>query len=145
MSPLVSGPDGPASSPGEASDRVSPAEALLLASVFLIAACGLAYELAAGSLASYLLGDSVLQFSTVIGSYLFALGIGSYLSRFVQRQLVAQFLRVELLVADAAWLRSLLLRLGPSVRAVDPPELASSATEAAREALAAYQHARPLR
>ena len=48
MSPLVSGPDGPASSPGEASDRVSPAEALLLASVFLIAACGLAYELAAG-------------------------------------------------------------------------------------------------
>jgi spermidine synthase len=99
LSPLVSGPDGPASSPGEASDRVSPAEALLLASVFLIAACGLAYELAAGSLASYLLGDSVLQFSTVIGSYLFALGIGSYLSRFVQRQLVAQFLRVELLVA----------------------------------------------
>ena len=41
----------------------------------------------------------MLQFSTVIGSYLFALGIGSYLSRFVQRQLVAQFLRVELLVA----------------------------------------------
>ena len=29
MSPLVSGPDGPASSPGEASDRGSPAEALL--------------------------------------------------------------------------------------------------------------------
>ncbi len=79
--------------------RVSLAEALLLASVFLIAACGLAYELAAGALASYLLGDSVLQFSTVIGAYLFALGIGSYLSRFVERQLVAQFLRIELLVA----------------------------------------------
>ena len=56
--------------------KVSLAEALLLTSVFLIAACGLAYQLAAGSLASYLLGDSVLQFSTVIGSYLFALGIG---------------------------------------------------------------------
>ncbi len=78
---------------------VSPAEVLLLVSAFVIAACGLAYELAAGSLASYLLGDSVLQFSTVIGAYLFALGIGSYLSRFVQHQLVAQFLRVELLVA----------------------------------------------
>ncbi|MBB5203580.1 spermidine synthase [Inhella inkyongensis] len=81
------------------SQRVSVPEALLLFSVFLIAACGLAYELAAGALASYLLGDSVLQFSTVIGSYLFALGIGSYLSRFVERQLVAQFLRIELLVA----------------------------------------------
>ena len=35
----------------------------LLASVFVVAACGLVYELAAGALASYLLGDSVLQFS----------------------------------------------------------------------------------
>lgn len=78
--------------------RVSLPEALLLASVFLVAACGLAYELAAGALASYLLGDSVLQFSTVIGSYLFALGIGAWLSRFFERQLIAVFLRVELMV-----------------------------------------------
>ena len=49
----------------------------LLFSVFVIASCGLAYELIAGALASYLLGDSVLQFSTVIGTYLFAMGIGS--------------------------------------------------------------------
>ena len=78
--------------------RISPAEVTLLASVFLIAACGLVYELAAGALASYLLGDSVLQFSTVIGAYLFAMGLGSWLSRFVERQLVAQFLGIELLV-----------------------------------------------
>ena len=78
--------------------RVAPAEIALLASVFVIAACGLVYELAAGALASYLLGDSVLQFSTVIGSYLFAMGIGSWLSRFLDRQLVGHFLRIELLV-----------------------------------------------
>ncbi|MFT3818464.1 MAG: polyamine aminopropyltransferase [Rubrivivax sp.] len=78
--------------------RPSPAELALLASVFVVAACGLVYELAAGALASYLLGDSVLQFSTVIGTYLFAMGIGSWLSRFVERQLVAQFLAIELLV-----------------------------------------------
>ena len=78
--------------------RVSLAELTLLASVFVVAACGLVYELAAGALASYLLGDSVLQFSTVIGCYLFAMGIGSWLSRFIERQLVAQFLRIELLV-----------------------------------------------
>lgn len=77
---------------------IAPAEVALLASVFVVAACGLLYELAAGTLASWLLGDSVLQFSTIIGAYLFALGIGSYLSRFVVRQLVATFLRVELLV-----------------------------------------------
>ncbi|HEY0955081.1 MAG TPA: polyamine aminopropyltransferase [Roseateles sp.] len=80
------------------SSRVSAAEALLLVSVFFIAACGLVYELAAGALASYLLGDSVLQFSTVIGVYLFAMGLGSWLSRFVERQLVGVFLQVELLV-----------------------------------------------
>lgn len=85
--------------PAAPAGGVSLAEVLLLASAFVIAACGLAYELAAGSLASYLLGDSVLQFSTVIGSYLFALGIGSFLSRYVQQQLIAQFLRIELLVA----------------------------------------------
>jgi spermidine synthase len=74
-------------------------EVALLASVFVIAACGLLYELAAGALASYVLGDSILQFSTVIGAYLFAMGIGSYLSRFFDRQLPAHFLRIELLVA----------------------------------------------
>lgn len=78
--------------------RATPGEVALLASVFVVAACGLVYELAAGALASYLLGDSVLQFSTVIGTYLFAMGLGSWASRLVERQLVAQFLRIELLV-----------------------------------------------
>jgi spermidine synthase len=78
--------------------QVSPGELALLVSVFVVAACGLVYELAAGALASYLLGDSVLQFSTVIGAYLFAMGLGSWLSRWIERQLVAQFLRIELLV-----------------------------------------------
>ncbi|MDB5930142.1 MAG: polyamine aminopropyltransferase, partial [Polaromonas sp.] len=76
-----------------------PLEVALLASVFVVAACGLVYELAAGALASYLLGDSVLQFSTIIGTYLFAMGIGSWLSRFFERQLPAHFLRIELMVA----------------------------------------------
>src|SRR5437016_3000939 len=70
----------------------------LLISVFAIATCGLVYELIAGTLASYLLGDSVTQFSTIIGAYLFAMGIGSYLSKFIQRQEVAIFIQVELLV-----------------------------------------------
>ncbi len=75
-----------------------PVELALLVSVFIVAACGLLYELAAGAIASYLLGDSILQFSTIIGSYLFAMGIGSWLSRYFERQLAAHFLRIELLV-----------------------------------------------
>ncbi len=70
----------------------------LLFSVLIIASCGLIYELIAGALASYLLGDSVTQFSTVIGTYLFAMGIGSYLSRYIGRGLIAKFIVIELLV-----------------------------------------------
>ena len=76
-----------------------PIDIALLISVFVVAACGLLYELAAGALASYVLGDSVLQFSTIIGTYLFAMGVGSWLSRYFDRQLPAHFLRIELLVA----------------------------------------------
>jgi spermidine synthase len=83
---------------GAAPAPIRPAEVALLASVFVVAACGLVYELVAGTLASYLLGDSILQFSTVIGTYLFAMGVGSWLSRYLERQLVAHFLRIELLV-----------------------------------------------
>ncbi|RYX94055.1 MAG: polyamine aminopropyltransferase [Comamonadaceae bacterium] len=82
-----------------AARRPRPVEVALLASVFVVAACGLVYELAAGALASYVLGDSVLQFSTIIGTYLFAMGVGSWLSRFFDRQLPAHFLRIELMVA----------------------------------------------
>ena len=84
---------------------------VLFLSVFLIAACGLIYELIAGTLASYLLGDSVFQFSTIIGSYLFAMGIGSYLSKFLSRGLVARFVSVELMVGLIGGFSSSLLFL----------------------------------
>jgi spermidine synthase len=70
----------------------------LLFSVFIIASCGLVYELIASTLASYLLGDSVTQFSTIIGTYLFSMGIGSYLSRYLGKGLVRKFVLIELFV-----------------------------------------------
>lgn len=85
--------------------------AALLATVLLIAACGLIYELVAGALASYLLGDSVTQFSTVIGTYLFAMGVGSWLSRFVGRGLAARFIAIEIMVGVVGGFSSALLFL----------------------------------
>jgi spermidine synthase len=70
----------------------------LLFSVAVIATCGLVYELIAGALASYLLGDSITQFSFIIGAYLFSMGIGSYLSKFVTKKLLATFISIEFLV-----------------------------------------------
>lgn len=72
---------------------------LLFLNVFIIATCGLVYELLAGTLASYVLGDSVTQFSLIIGIYLFAMGIGSYLSRFIERHLAEKFIDIEYAVA----------------------------------------------
>ena len=83
----------------------------LFLTVLLIAACGLIYELVAGALASYLLGDSVMQFSTVIGTYLFAMGIGSWLSRFIGRCVIARFVAIELMVAVVGGFSSTLLFL----------------------------------
>ena len=71
----------------------------LLASAFVVATCGLIYELLAGTLASYLLGDSVTQFSTIIGAYLFAMGVGSWCSRYVRHNETAVFVRAEVLIA----------------------------------------------
>ncbi len=71
----------------------------LLGSVFVIAACGLVYELIAAAASTYLLGDSITQFSVVIGVYLAAMGVGSYASRYVVSGLVARFIDIELMIA----------------------------------------------
>ena len=72
---------------------------ILFLNVLIVATCGLVYELLAGTLASYVLGDSVTQFSLVIGIYLSALGVGAWLSRFVDQGLARCFIEVELGVA----------------------------------------------
>lgn len=71
----------------------------LIISVFIVASCGLAYELIMAALASYLLGDSILQFSSIIGLYLFAMGIGAHLTRYISdADALKRFIEIELLV-----------------------------------------------
>jgi spermidine synthase len=67
--------------------------------VLIVATCGLVYELLVATLASYVLGDSVTQFSLIIGIYLSALGVGAWLSRFVEQGIARRFVEVELAVA----------------------------------------------
>ena len=84
---------------------------VLFLNVLIIATCGLVYELLAGTLASYVLGDSVTQFSLIIGIYLFALGVGAWLSRFIDTGLARKFIEVELGVALLGGLSAPLLFL----------------------------------
>jgi len=71
----------------------------LRATVFAVAGCGLVYELLASTVASWVLGDAVLQFSIIIGGYLSALGVGSLLSGSIRDQLAKRFVQIELVIA----------------------------------------------
>jgi spermidine synthase len=85
--------------PLDANFQPPPSErfaAALLAMVLIIATAGLVYELCMAAVASYLLGDSVRQFSLIIGVYLSALGLGAYLSRFVGKDVARVFVDVEI-------------------------------------------------
>lgn len=85
---------------------------ILILSVFVVASCGLAYELIAGALSSYLLGDSIFQFSTIIGCYLFAMGVGAHVSKYVKDDdVLARFVDIELGVGLIGGLSAALLFL----------------------------------
>ncbi len=73
--------------------------ATLLIAVLIISICALTYELIVATLSSYLLGDSVTQFSFTIGFFLFAMGIGSLISRKIKRHTLRWFIIVEFSVA----------------------------------------------
>jgi spermidine synthase len=83
----------------ESGDRRAAASRLvLLASIFAIAVCGLVYELVAGTLSSYLLGNSVLYFSLTIGIFLCAMGVGSFCSKYFNSHLLSWFALTEILI-----------------------------------------------
>lgn len=70
----------------------------LLFAVFIIAICGIIYELIIGAISSYLLGDSVKQYSITIGLFMSAMGIGSYLTKRFKHNLFDTFVMIELLI-----------------------------------------------
>jgi spermidine synthase len=78
---------------------MNPFPLLVYLTILVVATCGLIYEFIAGTLTSYLLGNSITQFSIVIGVFLSALGLGAWLSRFVQREVARRFIEVELSAA----------------------------------------------
>ncbi len=90
---------------------------VLLVSIMVVALCGIAYELIIASVSSYLLGNSVYQFSLTIGFFMFAMGVGSWLSKFLDDQLVRNFITIEIVISLVGGVCSLLLFMAfPMVR-----------------------------
>lgn len=89
-----------------------PDSRLLLFSVLVVATCGLVYELITATMASYLLGDTVTQFSLVIGVYLSAMGLGSWLSKSVVKRIHDRFITIQLIIAIIGGFSAAALFLG---------------------------------
>lgn len=60
--------------------------------------CSIIYELLISTVSSYFLGDSVKQFSIIIGFYLAFMGVGSWLSRYFKKDLLFSFVWIEILL-----------------------------------------------
>ncbi|TJZ42253.1 polyamine aminopropyltransferase [Streptomyces piniterrae] len=72
---------------------------LVLAVVFVCAACGLVYELELVALATYLVGDSVTQASVVLSVMVFAMGGGALLAKRLRCRAAVGFGTVEAALA----------------------------------------------
>ncbi len=92
---------------------------ILLVSILIIALCGLAYQLIIGTVSSYLLGNSVYQFSLTIGLFMFSMGVGSYVSKLLRGDLVENFISIEIAISLVGGISSIVLFMAfPMVRAL---------------------------
>lgn len=72
---------------------------VLIFSTLIAGVCSIVYELLIATTSSYFLGDSIKQFSLVIGFYMAAMGLGSYLSRLISDgKLLLYFISAEILL-----------------------------------------------
>ncbi|MFB6596659.1 polyamine aminopropyltransferase [Streptomyces diastaticus] len=85
------------------------ARLLVLATVFVCAACGLVYELELVALASYLMGDSVTQASVVLSVMVFAMGVGALLAKRLRCRAALGFGVVEAILALVGGVSALVL------------------------------------
>ncbi|SEQ68212.1 spermidine synthase [Streptomyces sp. yr375] len=102
IEPHVSAPPGPPPSwrgPARLPVRPDTGRLLVLACVFVCAACGLVYELELVAIASYLTGDSVTQASVVLSVMVFAMGLGSLAAKRLRRFAAAGFGALEATLA----------------------------------------------
>ena len=84
--------------PENSSKLKQPSDSLLLMSVCMIAICAIVYELVIATLSSYLLGNSIHQFSITVGLFMSSMGFGSFLSKYFNRSLITRFIQIEILI-----------------------------------------------
>lgn len=78
--------------------RFSPQNVLKLC-IFFTGVAGIVSEYVLSTLASYLLGNTVIQWTLTISFMLFAMGVGSRLTRSIEKHLAATFVIIEFVLS----------------------------------------------
>ncbi|WP_217209949.1 polyamine aminopropyltransferase [Streptomyces sp. AC550_RSS872] len=107
--PAPPGSPPPWAGPARLPVRPGTGRFLVLAGVFVCAACGLVYELELVALAAYLIGDSVTQASVVLSVMVFAMGLGSLVAKRLRPYAAAGFGAIEAVLALVGGLSALAL------------------------------------
>lgn len=84
---------------------------ILMLTTLIISGCSIIYEVLISSVSSYLVGDSIKQFSITIGIYMCAMGVGSYISKFIRKNMFDWFVFVEIGVGFIGGISSIILFL----------------------------------
>jgi len=82
---------------------------ILLVSLLIASFCGIIYELIISSISSYLLGNSVYQFSVTIGFFMFAMGMGAMVTKYLNSKYIENFITIEIALAFFGGLSGIIL------------------------------------
>jgi spermidine synthase len=72
---------------------------ILKVSLFATGLSGIVAEYVLSTLATYFLGNSVLQWTLILSTMLFAMGLGSRFSRYIERNVLEKFIGIEFLLS----------------------------------------------
>lgn len=73
--------------------------AVLKIALFATGISGIVAEYILSTLASYFIGNAVVQFALIVSTMLFAMGFGSRLSKLIEKELLVKFIYLELILS----------------------------------------------
>jgi spermidine synthase len=73
--------------------------AVLKIALFATGISGIVAEYVLSTLASYFIGNAVVQFALIVSTMLFAMGFGSRLSKLIEKELLVKFIYLELILS----------------------------------------------
>lgn len=68
----------------------------LIITTLIVGMCSIMYELLISTTSSYFLGNSIKQFSLIIGFYMAFMGVGAFLAKYITKDLLYNFIKVEI-------------------------------------------------